>query len=308
MPWTERDAPDLSGKVAIVTGANSGIGLEAARMLAQKGTDVVMACRNAAKAESAASIVKGAAPGAKVRVESLDLSNLASVRSFAEKMGRDLARLDLLVNNAGIMAIPRALTSDGFEMQLGTNHFGHFALTGLLLGKLLSTESARIVTVSSGAHHFGKMDFDDLMGERRYEKWRAYGQSKLANLLFFHELDRRLRRAGKTQKSVAAHPGYAATNLQYVGPELEGSKVGHFFMSLGNRMIAQSAVMGALPTLRAAADAAAVSGSYYGPDGFRELRGSPVLVRTSRRARNEDDARRLWEVSESLTGVVYAGI
>jgi len=152
------------------------------------------------------------------------------------------------------------------------------------------------------------MDFDDLMGERRYEKWRAYGQSKLANLLFFHELDRRVRRAGKALKSVAAHPGYAATNLQYVGPELEGSKIGRFFMSLGNSLIAQRAVMGALPTLRAAADAGAVSGGYYGPDGFRELRGSPVLVKTSRRARNEDDARRLWEVSESLTGVAYGAI
>lgn len=308
MTWTERDAADLSGKIAIVTGANSGIGLEAVRMLARKGAEVVMACRNAAKAESAAGAVRAEAPSAKVRVESLDLSNLASVRSFAEKMSRELTRLDLLVNNAGIMAIPRALTADGFEMQLGTNHLGHFALTGLLLGKVLATESARVVTVSSGAHHFGKMDFDDLMGERHYEKWRAYGQSKLANLLFFHELDRRLRRGGKTQKSVAAHPGYAATNLQYVGPELEGSKVGHFFMSLGNRLIAQSAVMGALPTLRAASDGAAVSGSYYGPDGFRELRGSPVLVRSSRRAQNEDDARRLWEVSESLTGVGYGGV
>jgi NAD(P)-dependent dehydrogenase (short-subunit alcohol dehydrogenase family) len=308
MPWTERDAPDLSGKVAVVTGANSGIGLEAARMLAAKGTEVVMACRSAAKAEMAAGTVRAAAPNAKVRVESLDLSNLASVRSFAERMNRELARLDLLVNNAGIMAVPRALTADGFEMQLGTNHLGHFALTGLLLGKLLATDSARVVTVSSGAHHFGKMDFDDLMGERSYEKWRAYGQSKLANLLFFHELDRRFRRAGKSQKSVAAHPGYAATNLQYVGPELEGSKLGHFLMSLGNSLIAQSAFMGALPTLRAATDTSAVSGSYYGPDGFREFRGSPVLVKTSRRARNEDDARRLWEISESLTGVKYGAI
>jgi NAD(P)-dependent dehydrogenase (short-subunit alcohol dehydrogenase family) len=193
-------------------------------------------------------------------------------------------------------------------MQLGTNHLGHFALTGLLLGPLLATESARIVTVSSGAHHYGKMSFDDLMGERRYEKWRAYCQSKLANLLFFHELDRRLRRAGKTQKSVAAHPGYAATNLQYVGPAIEGSKLGHALMSIGNRVIAQSAAMGALPTLRAAADPTATSGTYYGPDGVRELRGNPVTVRTSRRARSEEDARRLWGMSESLTGVVYGVI
>lgn len=308
MAWTERDAPDLSGKVAIVTGANSGIGLEAARLLVAKGAEVVMACRNADKAEAAARTVRAGSSGANVRVEALDLSNLSSVRVFAEKMCRELTQLHLLVNNAGIMAVPRAVTADGFEMQLGTNHLGHFALTGLLLGPLLATESARVVTVSSGAHHYGKMDFDDLMGERRYEKWRTYCQSKLANLLFFHELDRRLRRAGKALKSVAAHPGYAATNLQYVGPALEGSKIGHVVMTLGNRVIAQSAAMGALPTLRAAADPAATSGTYYGPSGFRELRGSPVIVRTSRRARSEEDARRLWGISESLTGVVYGVI
>src|SRR5262245_36348241 len=285
MAWTERDAPDLSGKVAIVTGANSGIGLEAARMLAEKGARVVMACRNTGKAESAAAAIRHGKAEANVQVEALDLSNLSSVRAFADKMCRELSRLDLLVNNAGIMAIPRALTADGFEMQLGTNHLGHFALTGLLLGPLFAADSSRVVTVSSGAHHFGRIDFDDLMGERRYEKWIAYAQSKLANLLFFHELDRRIRRAGKTLKSVAAHPGYAATNLQYVGPEIEGSKLGHAFMSIGNRLIAQSAARGALPTLRAAADLTAASGAYYGPDGFRELRGNPVLVRTSRRAR-----------------------
>jgi len=308
MAWTERDISDQSGKVAVVTGANSGIGLEAARMLAEQGMEVVLACRNREKGEVGAAAIRQRAPVAAVRVEALDLSSLASVRAFAEKAARTLPRIDLLVNNAGVMAIPRALTADGFEMQLGTNHLGHFALTGLLLGSLLAAQAGRVVTISSGAHHFGRMDFDDLMGERRYEKWRAYGQSKLANLLFFHELDRRLRRARKALRSVAAHPGYAATNLQYVGPALEGSALSRAIMSFGNRVIAQSAAMGALPTVRAATDPFAVGGSYYGPDGFRELRGHPVLVRTSRRARSEEDARRLWAVSEGLTGVVYGVI
>lgn len=308
MAWSERDIPDQSGNVAIVTGANSGIGLEAARMLAQRGAEVVLACRNVEKGEAAAATIRQRTETANVRVEALDLASLASIRAFAEKTARTIPRLDLLVNNAGIMAIPRALTADGFEMQLGTNHLGHFALTGLLLGPLLAAEGGRVVTVSSGAHHFGRMDFDDLMGERRYEKWRAYAQSKLANLLFFHELDRRLRRARKPLESVAAHPGYAATNLQYVGPALERSKLSHVIMSIGNGMIAQSAAMGALPTVRAATDPSAVGGSYYGPDGFRELRGHPVLVRTSPRARSEEDARRLWAVSERLTGVVYGVI
>lgn len=305
MSWTEQDVPDLSGKVAVVTGANSGIGLEAAKVLAEKGAGVVLACRNVTKGEEAARGIRARSSRVTVRVEPLDLSNLASVRAFSEKACREIPKLNLLVNNAGIMAIPRALTADGFEMQIGTNHFGHFALTGLLLGPLLASPGGRVVTVSSGAHHFGRMDFDDLMGERRYEKWRAYAQSKLANLLFFHELDRRLRRAGKVLMSVAAHPGYAATNLQYVGPELEGSAFGRAIMSLGNGLFAQSAAMGALPTLRAATDPIAVGGSYYGPDGFRELRGHPVLVRSSRRARSEADAKRLWDISEKLTGVVY---
>jgi NAD(P)-dependent dehydrogenase (short-subunit alcohol dehydrogenase family) len=306
MAWTEKDVVDLSGKTAIVTGANSGIGLEAAKVLAEKRADVVLACRSVDKGEEAARGIRAASPAAKVRVEALDLSKLSSVRAFAEKMYRERPRLDLLINNAGVMAIPRAVTSDGFEMQIGTNHFGHFALTGLLLGPLLASDSGRVVTVSSGAHRFGRMDFDDLMGERRYEKWRAYAQSKLANLLFFHELDRRLRRTGKALKSVAAHPGYAATNLQFVGPAIAGSKLGHAFMSFGNSVFAQSAAMGALPTLRAAADPTAVSGSYYGPNGFRELRGYPVLVRSSGRARSEEDAKRLWDISEKLTGVVYS--
>ena len=288
MPWTERDASDLSGKVAIVTGANSGIGLEAARMLAEKGAELVMACRNASKAESAAGIVRTAAPDAKVRVEPLDLSNLASVRSFAERMNRELPRLDLLVNNAGIMAIPRALTADGFEMQLGTNHFGHFALTGLLLGKLLATDSARVVTVASGAHHFGKMDFDDLMGERRYVGFRAYCSSKLCNVAFTFELARRLQGTGVTAHAV--HPGLVASNFGQVGGGFLGlmSKLARPF-SLSPERGADTVVwLAALP------DASAHHGQYL-------ARRRPI--RSLRQAYDTDVQRRLWEESERLTGL-----
>ena len=223
-------------------------------------------------------------------------------------MQRELPKLDLLINNAGIMAIPRALTADGFEMQIGTNHLGHFALTGLLLSKLLATGGSRVVTVSSGVHHYGRIDFDDLMGERRYQKWRAYSASKLANLVFALELDRRLRRAGAKTLSVAAHPGYAATNLQLVGPEITKSKFARAFMNIGNAVLAQSAEMGALPTLRAATDPSAEGGQYFGPSGINELRGAPVLVKPNRRARDGDVAARLWDVSVRLTGVTYVGV
>jgi len=308
MPWSEKDIPDQAGRVAIVTGANSGIGWSAARALAEKGAEVILACRNLQKAADALSGIRARAPQANVRVESLDLASLASVRAFTERMQRELPKLDLLVNNAGIMAIPRALTADGFEMQIGTNHLGHFALTGLLLSKLTATRGSRVVTVSSGVHHYGRIDFDDLMSERKYHKWRAYCQSKLANLLFALELDRRLRKSDAGVLSVAAHPGYAATNLQYVGPDITGSKLERKVVGWGNSILAQSAEMGALPTLRAATDPTAEGGHYYGPDGIRELRGAPVLVRPNRRALNESVAARLWEVSSRLTGVGYVGV
>lgn len=308
MRWTEDSIGDQSGRVAIVTGSNSGIGLEAARALAGKGAEVILACRNAQKAAAAVDAIRAHAPSAKVRVEPLDLANLASVRAFAARLGSEYPRLDLLVNNAGIMAIPRATTADGFEMQLGTNHLGHFALTGSLLPSLFAAPAGRVVTLSSGVHHYGRIDFDDLMGERRYHKWRAYAQSKLANLLFALELDRRLRAAGSKLISVAAHPGYAATNLQYVGAEIEGSRLARGIMWLGNTFIAQSAAMGALPTLRAATDPEAQGGNYFGPDGLREGRGYPVLVRPNRKARDEAVAAKLWEVSVKLTGVSFDGI
>jgi NAD(P)-dependent dehydrogenase (short-subunit alcohol dehydrogenase family) len=304
MGWNISDIPDLSGQTFIVTGANSGIGLEAVIALAGKGAHVVMACRSADKAKGAADLVRKTHPSAKLDVRSLDLSSLASVRAFAETMQKEHASIDVLVNNAGVMAIPRTLTADGFEMQLGTNHLGHFALTGLLLPLLAKATRARVVTVSSGVHHGGVMRWDDLMGERRYEKWAAYMQSKLANQLFMLELGRRLAKAHPAIASLSCHPGYAATNLQSVGPKMEKSWTGAIFEA-GNLVLAQSAASGALPTLRAATDPSASGGEYYGPRGPFGGWGAPVVARIARRARDEADAKRLWERSEELTSVRY---
>src|SRR4051794_25504287 len=242
--WSTADMPDLNGRFAIVTGANSGIGFHAALELARAGARVVVAARSRERGEAALARMEG-----HVELRLLALAALASVRSFADAVDEPL---DLLVNNAGVMAIPRRETPDGFEMQLGTNHLGHFALTGLLLPRLLDASEPRVVTVSSTAHRMGKIAFDDLQSERDYHQWRAYGQSKLANLLFALELQRRSDAAGAGLLSVAAHPGYAATNLQYVGPEMEGSRLKKLLMRLGNTVIAQSDSAGALPTLYAA--------------------------------------------------------
>jgi len=293
MSWTADEIPDQAGKTAVVTGANSGLGLAIARELARAGAGVVMACRTVAKGEQATAQV---GPGA--RVEQLDLASLQSVREFAERLADD--RIDLLINNAGVMAPPRRLTADGFESQLGTNHLGHYALTGLLLAKLLAAPAPRVVTMSSGAHRVGRINFDDLHGERRYNNWLAYGQSKLANLLFAFELQRRAE--GKLE-SLAAHPGYAATNLQFAGPARWYERLGG---QIGNVVIAQNADMGALPALYAATVADVPGGSYVGPDGFMELRGHPHLVTAAGKAYDPQLAKRLWEVSEELTGVQYA--
>ncbi len=302
--YSASDVPDLSGRTFVVTGANSGIGLEAALVLAGRSADVVLACRSAEKAKSAVDRIRAAHPSARVEVRSLDLASLASIRAFAEGLVAERPTIDVLINNAGIMAIPRTLTADGFEMQLGTNHLGHFALTGLLLPALARAQRGRVVSVASVAHRMGKIRFDDLMGERRYEKWDAYGQSKLANLLFTFELGRRLAKHHPTMTSVACHPGYSATNLQSVGPSMERSWTGGIFTT-GNMIVAQSAAMGALPTLRAACDPEAASGDYYGPRGLLELWGHPVKVKTARAARDETVARRLWERSAELTEVDY---
>ncbi|MBS1104786.1 MAG: short-chain dehydrogenase/reductase [Deltaproteobacteria bacterium] len=306
--WAIADIPVQSGRVAIVTGANSGLGSESALALAAKGAHVVLACRDAAKAQSALQAIRAASPAVSVEAMALDLASLASVRAFAEAFVAQHERLDLLCNNAGVMAIPHRRTTDGFEMQFGTNHLGHFALTGLLLPRLLDTPGARVVSVSSSAHRPGKIHWDDLQLERSYRNWRAYAQSKLANLLFAFELDRRLRKAGTSVISVAAHPGYAATNLQSVGARMAGSRVLERLFEVANRLIAQSAAMGALPTLYAATAPEVQGGDYFGPASLGEMWGHPRKVRSSARSKDLADAARLWKLSEALTDVRFAAL
>jgi len=287
--WSTSDIPDMTGRSVIVTGANSGIGRAAARALADHGARVVLAVRDTAKGDAAAAAMPGT-----TEVRRLDLASLASIREFAAGWEGDL---DLLVNNAGVMVPPFSRTADGFELQFGTNHLGHFALTNLLLEHV----TGRVVTVSSTGHRFGEIDFDDLNWEQRsYRAWRAYGQSKLANLLFTSELQRRLVAAGSPVLATAAHPGYAATNLQFHSE----SRAMDVVSSIGNRLFAQDEEGGALPTLYAAV--ADVPGdSFAGPGGFMEQRGAPKLVGRSGAAKDADVARRLWEVSEELTGVRF---
>jgi NAD(P)-dependent dehydrogenase (short-subunit alcohol dehydrogenase family) len=301
--WDTADIPDQSGRLAVVTGANSGLGLVTARELARAGAHVVVACRNTDKGAAAGDEIRAAAPDAEIDVAALDLGDLSSVRQFAARFKDEHDGLDLVVNNAGVMAPPYRKTVDGFESQIGTNHLGHFALTGLLLDALLAASAPRVVTVSSSAHRSGRINFDDLSSERSYKRWRAYGQSKLANLLFCFELDRRARAAGTPLRSVAAHPGYTATNLQFAGPSAPHERV---VMAITNRLIAQSADMGALPTLHAATVPDLPGGSYVGPDGFLEGRGHPKLVKASGAAADAEVARRLWELSEELTDVQFA--
>ena len=302
--WTAADIPDLTGHRAIVTGANSGLGLETTMALAQHGAAVTMAVRDTTKGDAAAADIRARTPGADVEVRRLDLADLASIDEFAW-LWREAhpEGLDLLINNAGVMAVPKRSTADGFEMQFGTNHLGHFALTGRMLEAL--RPGSRIVTVSSQAHRMGKMNFDDLMGDRKYRTWGAYGQSKLANLLFMRELARRLEAAGLPTISVGAHPGYASTHLQAVGPEMRGQAWQAKVMGVVNKVMAQSADKGALPTLYAATYAGVSNGDYFGPDGIGEQRGHPKLVGMTGSARDVADAQRLWTVSEDLTGVHY---
>jgi NAD(P)-dependent dehydrogenase (short-subunit alcohol dehydrogenase family) len=303
MPWTADDIPDQSGRRAVVTGANSGLGLQIALQLARHGAAVTLAVRDTAKGEEAAERIREGASDATLDVTRLDLADLASVREFAAGWS---GGLDLLVNNAGVMALPRRTTADGFEMQLGTNHLGHFALTGLLLPALLERPGARVVTMSSGAHQMGRIRFDNLQGERHYQRWLAYGQSKLANLLFAFELARRAAVADRDLTSVAAHPGYAATNLQSQGARMEGSRLKAFVAEIGNRVFAQSDAQGALPALYAATMPDVTGGEYFGPDGMGGSRGYPTRAQTTKAARDPDLAARLWNVSEELTGVTYA--
>lgn len=306
-PWTLEQMPSQQGRRILVTGASSGLGLETAVALAAAGAEVIMACRNPDKAGAALAEVRQRAPGAKAELMTLDLADLASVRTFADACGRRFDRIDALCNNAGVMALPFQRTKDGFEMQIGTNHLGHFALTGLLLDLLKASPGARIVSLASNAHRWGmRLNPDDLHFERqRYNKWDAYGRSKMANLMFHFELDRRLRAAGLNLCAAAAHPGYAATNLMFVGPAQEGSRLGHRLMQVGNALFSQSQAMGALPQLYALTMPDVQSGDYYGPDGWQQLRGHPRKVGCLRVARDPDRNRRLWEVSEQQTGVRF---
>src|SRR5450755_3430974 len=284
--WTAADIADQSGRTYVVTGANSGLGAVAATELARAGANVIVACRDTKKGEQAAAAMPG-----QTEVRHLDLADLASIRAFAA----DLGEIAVLVDNAGVMATPKSRTKDGFELQIGTNHLGHFALTGLLLGRITD----RVVTMSSAAHRMGRIHLDDLNWDRRrYQRWQAYGQSKLANLLFTYELDRRLCAAGSTRKALAAHPGYAATNLQSHTDSFQDR-----VMSVTNSLVAQSAHMGALPALYAATQPSLPGGSFIGPDGLFEQRGYPKIVRSSRRSYDETTAAGLWSLSEMLTGV-----
>ena len=311
--WTENDIPDQQGRLALVTGANSGLGFYTSRALAAKGAQVVMACRTMEKGQAAADLIRKDIPGASLQVMALDLANLVSVRAFAAGLKEGHARLNLLINNAGVMALPYRKTADGvggsqFEMQFGTNHLGHFALTGLLLELLLAAGQARVVTVSSGLHTGGKINFDDLNSEHGYSRWGAYSQSKLANLLFAYEMQQRLERGGYEAISLAAHPGYAATNLQAAGPDMDGNALQAAMMKLANRLFAQPAKMGALPSLYAATAPDAQGCDYIGPGGFMGMRGYPQKARSSPASYDPQVAERLWSVSERMTGVRYTAL
>ncbi|WP_328427792.1 oxidoreductase [Streptomyces sp. NBC_00443] len=300
--WNAQHIPDQSGRVAVVTGANSGLGYVTARELTRKGARVVLACRSEVRGAAAEARMVSEVPDAQVELRRLDLGDLGSVREFAASLPYD--RLDLLVNNAGVMALPYGTTADGFETQFGVNHLGHFALTGLLLPALLGVPGARVVTVSSPLHAMSNIDIDDLNSERRYRRWIAYGRSKTANLLFTHELARRLEGQGAGVVVAAAHPGYADTNLQTAGPRMAGSRASEWFARLGNRVFAQSAEAGALPTLYAATAPDVRPDSFTGPS-IAGWRGSPVPSRRAPWTRNDRAGELLWEASERLTGVVY---
>ncbi|WP_416840844.1 oxidoreductase [Haloferax sp. DFSO52] len=301
--WTVEDMPDCSGKTAIVTGANSGLGFEATKALSAKGAHVVMACRSLDRGEDAMAEIRTDVPDASLSVSELDLADLDAVHRFADDFADQYDALHVLCNNAGVMAIPRDETEQGFETQFGVNHLGHFVLSARLFPRLRETPGeTRLVTVSSALHERGHMNFDDLHGERRYDEWEAYAQSKLANLLFAFELDRRLTASGIDDVvSVGAHPGYADTNLQFRGPEERGSTARLVVSKLANAVFAQSAANGALPLLYAATESSVESGDYIGPQGVFEMRGYPGTTDAHERARDPKTAKRLWEVSEELT-------
>lgn len=304
--WGVDKMPDQSGRTVVITGANSGLGFEGAKAFAQQGAHVVMACRNRDRARSARNEIQSSLEEPSLSVLELDLASLESVRSFVDTFLQAYDDLHVLCNNAGVMAIPKQETDDGFEMQFGVNHLGHFALTGLLLDRLRETKGeTRVVTHSSGLHENGKVDFENLHGGHEYDMWDAYAQSKLANLLFAYELDRRLSAVGANVTSVGCHPGYADTGLQRRGPEMMGSRLRLWAMKLANALVAQPAEQGALPMLYAATAAEIAGGEYIGPGGFMNMRGPPEKQASSDHSTDEALAARLWDRSEELTGVTF---
>ena len=295
--WNTENILSQKGRIVIVTGSSSGIGYETARVLANKQASVIIAVRNLDKGNKALAKIVQQNKDTDVQVMELDLANLASVKNFTENFQKNYSRLDLLINNAGVMIPPYAKTTDGFELQFGTNHLGHFALTGQLLELLISTKGSRIVNVSSGAHNFGKIDFDDLNWEKRnYAQWTAYGDSKLANLYFTYELDRKLKEQGINTLVTASHPGWTATELQRTAGDV---------MKYLNGIFAQNITMGALPTLRAAIEEGLKGAEYFGPNGFMEIGGYPVQVESNELSKDRAIAQKLWVVSEQLTGVKF---
>lgn len=300
MKWTSADIGDQAGQVVVITGANSGLGLESTRALVSQGATVIAGCRDELRARAALDL---SGPGS-VDVRRLDLADLASIREFAAGVGTDYPAINVLMNNAGVMAIPRSETVDGFEQQLGVNHMGHFALTGLLLEQVMSA-AGRVVTVSSSAHRMGTMNFDDLHSRDKYQRWSAYGQSKLANLLFTLELQRRLDAAGASTMALTAHPGFSATNLQFAHANMTNSRLERVFMSATNKVLAQSPDAGAWPQLYAAVAPGLRGGEFIGPSGLFESRGHPKVVQPNDRAKDVAAAERLWQESTAATGVTY---
>ena len=303
--WTAQDIPDLEGKTIVVTGANSGLGFEASKMFAENNAEVVMACRSIERGKNAKEEIEEELEDPDLEVKKLDLADLESVKDFAEEFKANHEELDILCNNAGVKAIPREETEDGFEKQFGVNHLGHFALTANLFPVLKEAQEARVVTQSSGLHEKGDMDFEDLMHEKEYSPQQVYSDSKLANLLFAYELDRKIRREGLDMRSVAVHPGYAATNLQTRGAEKSGNTVKKYAMKAMNKVLAQSARKGALPMMYASVSDEAESGDYIGPGGIANMRGLPEKQESSEASYSRETAEELWAVSEELTGIDF---
>ncbi|HYW97175.1 MAG TPA: oxidoreductase [Bacteroidales bacterium] len=306
MSWTTEDIPVQDGKIIVVTGANSGLGYWTTYHLAKRHAEVVMACRNTSKANEAADKIRKDFPSARLDIMELDLADIESIKRFSEAFHKKYKQLNILINNAGVMAIPERRTKQGFEMQFGTNHLGHFVLTSLLFDLIKKTRGSRVVTLSSLMHKRGEIRFEDLNWDSDYSKWKAYGQSKLANLLFMLELEKKIKSSGNSVISVASHPGWASTNLQAKGPEMEGSNIGLWLNNLGNNLLAQSAEMGAMPTLYAATSHDVTGGKYYGPSGFGGLRGYPHEENINAEKADMKVADRLWKESEKLSGINFS--